>query len=662
LNVPVFPFSAIVGQDDLKLALVLNALCPSIGGVLVRGDRGTAKSTAVRALRDLLSDIEVVAGCPCNCDPSAPNPQCPFGPHAADSGAATMRTPLIELPLGAGADGVAGSLDIERALSDGRACFRPGLLASAHRGILYVDEVNLLPDHLVDLLLDAAAMGVNRVERDGISVAHPCRFALVGTMNPQEGELRPQLLDRFGIAVDATRALDPPLRAEVVRRRLAFEADPDGFRQAWEEPERDLRGRLNDARSRLPEVELSDGMLDSIVAACSHVGVEGLRADVVTAKTARALAAWRGRGQVDSDDVRVAARLALAHRTRLDPLHGPALDPGEQERALSEDPEPDPSEPPSGPPRGGGSRRPDAEPQEEEQEEDGSGEPPGRLDPASSGIGEPFEPIRLEADGAGRGEIGRRSGARIQHGSPVDDQPALEGAADLSLPATLRAAAPHQHARGRVAGRLRLRRSDVRRHVREGREGNLIVFVVDASGSMAARRRMTAVKGAVMSLLRDAYKRRDRVCLITFCGETATLVLPPTAHVDLAVSRLRDLPVAGKTPLAAGLCLSAEVIAKEATRDPTRRALMVLVTDGRANHGRPDPVGAALQAATRLRLQQVPSLVVDTQRKGRGVPVIDLVARALAAPRLRLEELRAESMAKAVRLAAAASGRKGRVA
>ncbi|MDQ1741029.1 MAG: magnesium chelatase subunit, partial [Pseudonocardiales bacterium] len=239
-----YPFSAVLGAEDMRLALLLNAVSPAIGGVLVRGEKGTAKSTAVRGLAALLPAIEVVAGCRFGCDPAAPEPNCPDGPHTAgphaDLETVTVPARLVELPVGASEDRVIGSLDLERALAHGVRAFEPGLLASAHRGILYVDEVNLLADHLVDVLLDAAAMGRNHVERDAVSVSHPARFVLIGSMNPEEGELRPQLLDRFGLTVDVSASRDPAVRVEVVRRRLDADADPAGFAERWARAEAEL--------------------------------------------------------------------------------------------------------------------------------------------------------------------------------------------------------------------------------------------------------------------------------------------------------------------------------------------------------------------------------------------------------------------------------------
>src|SRR5882757_9518261 len=256
-----YPFTALVGQEDLRLALLLNALSPAIGGVLVRGEQGTAKSTAVRALTSLLPGVTVIPGCGFSCDPTAPDAGCPDGPHDHAVNGAARPARMVELPVGASEDRLVGALDIERALAEGVKAFEPGLLAAAHRGILYVDEVNLLHDHLVDLLLDAAAMGASYVEREGVSVRHAARFLLVGTMNPEEGELRPQLLDRFGLTVEAAAPREPGLRAEVVRRRLAYDADPAGFAARWAGEERSVRERIVAARALLPEVRLGDGAL-----------------------------------------------------------------------------------------------------------------------------------------------------------------------------------------------------------------------------------------------------------------------------------------------------------------------------------------------------------------------------------------------------------------
>ena len=638
-----YPFSAIVGQEDLKLALLVNTVSPEVGGVLVRGEKGTAKSTAVRALARLLPGIRVISGCPYSCDPHAPNPECPAGPHPFDASAETRPVRLVELPVGASTDRLAGTLDIEKALSEGRKAFEPGLLAAAHRGILYVDEVNLLSDHLVDLLLDVAAMGVNHVEREGVSVRHPSRFILVGTMNPEEGELRPQLLDRFGITVEVSGSLDPADRVEVVRRRLRYEAAPEEFSREWSNADTKLAASVESARMRLSGVGLDEDILFRISTLCADLGVDGLRGDLVTAKTARTLAAWDARDEVILDDVKRAALLALSHRRRRGPFEQPGIDPEELENALSEDPDP-----PDGP---DGGMVPSS------MSEDDGDVSSGVRDPepseARTGAGErshaasePFDPVRLEVAEKGKGgPLGRRSRISGETGHPVADRESGGRPRDVALAATVRAAAPHQRARGRgrEGAGIEVRTCDLRQNVREGREGNLILFLVDASGSMSARKRMSTVKGAVLSLLNDAYQRRDKVALISFRGEEANILLPPTSSVALAAPRLEELPTGGRTPLAAGIEKAAEVLKREGLRDRGRRPLLVLLTDGRATAG-PDPQ----VAAARLRSLGATTFVVDTEEGYVRLGMAVELAESMGARCLRLEELRADSLVELV--------------
>jgi magnesium chelatase subunit D len=638
-----YPFAGIVGMADLKLALLLNAVSPAIGGVLVRGEKGTAKSTMVRGLAALLPPVPVVAGCPYSCDPAAPDPACPAGPH--DRAAAEVRpVTLAELPVGATEDRLAGSLDVERVLTEGTTAFQPGLLAAAHRGVLYVDEVNLLHDHLVDLLLDAAALGVNYVEREGVSVRHASRFLLVGTMNPEEGELRPQLLDRFGLTVAAAASRDPAERAEVVRRRLAFEADPAGFAERFAADTASLAGQVAAARARLAAVRLPDAVLRQICAVCGAFGVDGMRADLVTARTAIALAAWHGRDVVTEDDVRAAARLALPHRRRRDPFDAPGLDEQALDEALSqaappEEPDDDPG--PGGP---GGAGGPDGA--------GGPGEASARPGPAQSSgeppPGAPVAPFRarlLTVPGTGQGAPGRRSAARGPSGRTVGARIPAGRPFALHLPATIRAAALRAPA---PAERVRLAPADLREAVREGREGNLVLFAVDASGSMAARQRMRAVKGAILSLLLDAYQRRDKVGLVTFRGTGAEVALPPTSSVEAAARRLAGLATGGRTPLAAGLAKAARVLAAERLRDPRRRPLLVVVTDGRATWG-----GDADLARAAAMLAGVAGVVVDCEASVPRLGLAGRLAALLGADLYRLEELEAGSLAAVARRGAA---------
>jgi magnesium chelatase subunit D len=478
---------------------------------------------------------------------------------------------------------------------------------------------------------------VNHVEREGVSVRHPSRFILVGTMNPEEGELRPQLLDRFGVTVEISGNPDPAERVEVVRRRLRYEADPQGFVTEWSAADRELAVSVRAARGRLPGVRLEEETLFGISSLCAGLGVDGLRGDLVTAKTARTLAAWDARDVILLDDVKRAALLALSHRRRRGPFEQPGIDPEELENALSEMEGPEPPDGPEGgvPPEGRGGDEPSRGEQDREPSEAraGSGE-------RSHASAEPFEPVRLEAPQKGRGgPLGRRSRVVGETGHPVGSTESGGRPWDVALAATVRAAAPHQRARGRGGPGLVVRPGDLRENVREGREGNLILFLVDASGSMAAQRRMSAVKGAVLSLLKDAYQRRDRISLISFRGEGASVLLPPTSSVELAAARLEELPTGGRTPLAAGIEKAAKVLERERLRDPDRRPLVVLLTDGRATAG-PDP----LSAAAGLRSLAAASFVVDIEEGHVRLGMAGDLARAMGASCLRLEELRAESL------------------
>jgi magnesium chelatase subunit D len=671
-EVRTFPFSAVVGSEDMALALILTTVSPEVGGVLVRGEKGTAKTTMVRALAQVLPSIAVAEGCRFSCDPFDLDPTCPDGPH--DHPAARSRPArLVELPVGATEDRVIGSLDLRQALGVGQVVYEPGLLAAAHRGILYVDEVNLLHDHLVDLLLDAAAMGRSTVERDGVSVAHAARLILIGTMNPEEGELRPQLLDRFGLTVEITAPRDPGLRAEVVRRRMAFDRDPASFITAYAADEQALRIRISTARSHLPSVRLDDQQLATIAKVCAAFDVDGMRADIVTARAAAAHAAWHGRSDITKSDIRAAARLALPHRRRRNPFDAPGLDEELLDQLLDEEPDPEPSPPDGSPPVG---PSPNPEPsQQQPQLGNGHSTDSQRKDPelqpadtrasrpaendgrATAGIvsaGDTYRTRLFTAPGIGVGEAGRRSRALTSTGRTVGAITANHESGRLHLAATIRAAAPHQASRCRKPDeRLRLATPDLRLAVREGRESNLVLLVVDASGSMAARRRMEAVKATALSLLLDAYQRRDKVGLITFRGTDATLALPPTSSIDTAARRLEDLPSGGRTPLAEGLLCAAETLRLERIRDPRRRPLLVLVTDGRATNG-PDAVARSRLAADQLRRTGVASLVIDCESGRMSLGLAHRLSVHLGAQHVTVDEVGADQLVHAVRQGRAA--------
>jgi magnesium chelatase subunit D len=652
-----YPLSAIVGQQPLIEALLVNAVSPEVGGVLVRGERGTAKSTAVRALAPLLPTV------PAAIDETfafGPGQAAPGGVVASDAEVRPRPAPLVELPLGATLDRLVGALDLRQALAGERA-FEPGILARAHQGILYVDEVNLLADHLVDALLDAAASGIARVEREAVSVEHDARFMLVGTMNVEEGELRPQLLDRFGLGVEVRAPRDPGERAEIIRRRLAFERDQAAFVERYAEQERELAARIAAARERLDGVRLPERELLRIAGACAALGVDGVRGDLVTARTARALAALDGVEEVDETHVRRAAALALPHRRRRDPLDGRQPDPDDVERALDNpvdplDPadaagaadaagSPDDDGPDDEPPNGTGpagtngranvgsthsdshghtarasnaattpsDSHSDTAFREEhtntsghtEDTNDHAGDtdraapsPPQRRDqPAPAWL--PAAALALA--GHGMGPLGRRARTSGPQAGAIDSRLAQGGREsdqnDVAIVATLHArllGAPAEH---------------VRVPIRAGSEGAFLCLVVDASGSMGARRRLARVKGALLELLRDAYARRDRVGLIAFRDRSAEVVITPGAPLERAAEAIRTLPAGGRTPLAAGLDAAERLIANEALREPGRRAIAVVLTDGRVH----DPARVIPLAAARLGRTASAVHVVDIE-------------------------------------------------
>jgi magnesium chelatase subunit D len=627
-----FPLSAIVGQEALIEALLINAVAPDLGGVLVRGERGTAKTTAVRGLAPLLPPVTAAQGQPFA---FAPGELAPGGPVHAEAPTEHRAAPLVELPLGATLDRLVGALDLGRALG-GEYAFEPGLLARAHQGILYVDEVNLLPDHLVDALLDAAATGTARVEREAVSVTHAARFVLVGTMNPEEGEIRPQLLDRFGLGVEVRTPTDPSQRAEIVRRRLAFQLAPARFAAAWEPRDRELAARIASARQRLELVHLPERELRRITGACAKLGIDGVRGDIVSARAAQALAALAGAEEVGEDHVRRAVELALAHRRRRDPLDGHTADEDELQRALDARPPDDDAPPDDEPPRddqpppGGAGNG--ARPARRPASADGPSAP---LPPAAESSPNPQLPAgerrqppaparlphaALALGGAAAGPAGRRARSRGSAAGAIDSRPARPESDDLAIVASLRS-----RLLGESAGHLR-------EHVRAGREAALICLVVDASGSMGARSRLARVKGALIAVLRDAYARRDQVAVIAFRDSAAELIVFPGAPLERAAAAIRGLPTGGRTPLAAGLLAAERLLQREALREPDRRAIAVLLTDGRVS----EPAAEVRRAAGRLSRAADAVHVVDTEE---GAVRVGLAASIAAAAGGRLHRL-----------------------
>ncbi|WP_312710222.1 VWA domain-containing protein [Aciditerrimonas ferrireducens] len=610
-----YPLSALVGQEELRLALLLCALDPAIGGVLVRGDKGSGKTTAARALAGLL-------------------------PGAA---------PFVELPVGAGEDRLVGTVDLRGLLHDGRPRFVPGLLQQAHGGVLYVDEVNLLPDHLVDVLLDVAASGVNVVERDGVSHRHPARFVLVGSMNPEEGELRPQFLDRFGLVVNVAAPEDPAARAEAVERRLAFDADPTGFVARWQAEEGALARRLQEARPARP----GPGLSHAVARLCLLLGVEGLRGDLVCLRAAAALAGLEGREEAGPGEVRRVAGLALGHRRRRSPFDPPGIDPEELARALDEVFGP---EPPADPPDPAGAVPPRSAPPPAAKEAgpaasaepgpapEGSpaGTPDGTQDPVGTPDGTRGAPegpgASLPLSGGrplgllGASALGRRPGSKTW-ARPVASAPVgRRGGAAATSPAPggsgrvvgatkptgpVRDLAPVPSVQAAAArGARAVAAEDLRVATRRAVAPRLVVLAVDCSGSMGAAERLAAAGAVAEGLLVEAYQRRDRLAVVTFGGAGAEVAVAPTSSLEVARARLAQVVTGGRTPLGAGL-RRALAVALEGRRRGQRPGLVV-VSDGRATAGSAgqDPVAEAFEAAEAVRAAGVASVVVDVEEPG----------------------------------------------
>ena len=617
-----------VGHDEAKLALILAAAEPLIGGVLLRGQKGSAKTTLARGLAALL-------------DPDAP---------------------FVELPVGATEDRLIGSIDLASALTGGGVRFSPGLLAVAHGGVLYVDEVNLLADHLVDVLLDVATSGVNRVEREGMSHCHPSRFILIGSMNPEEGELRPQLLDRFGLAADVASSLDPDERVTAVQRRLAFDADPEAFWADWSEAEAALAGSLE----TMAAASVAPDLLRLICSTCAAVGAEGLRGDLVITRAAAALAGLEGHPHVGIDDVRRVAPLALGHRRGGNPFDSPASGGDDIRAAIAAasesggsdtDAEADPHQAPS---------VPDLSPPRQPA-------PPDRgAEPGPVGVPPAFGPTRVSGGGTGRRSVAPGSRGRLI-GDRAPDWGSM--AAGVAVVATIRSAAVATSSGGIDYRKSRMvdellskppvatmridsntdafesggdatfvRAVDVREAVRDQRVASLVILVVDASGSMGTHRRMKAAKGALLGLLLDAYQRRDRVALVTFRGESAEVVLRPTGSVEVARARIADLATGGKTPLAAGIDAGL-TLALAAKRKGTYQPLLVVITDGRATAASVgDPWTSATQAAAATARHGIATVVVDADDGSTRLGLAGELAQLMGARLMPLADLSAATL------------------
>ncbi|OTF01729.1 VWA domain-containing protein [Halorubrum sp. SD683] len=600
-----YPFTGIVDQRAMKRALLINAVNPDVSGVLLRGERGTAKSTAVRALAAVLPEIAVVADCPYGCPPADPDRMCSDCQqrHAAgdDLPVERRRMRVVDLPLNASEDRVVGSIDLQRAVESGEATFEPGILADANRNVLYVDEVNLLDDHIVDVLLDAAAMGENIVEREGVSFRHPSEFVLVGTMNPEEGDLRPQLLDRFDIVVDVGASDDPGERVEIAERREAFDADPEAFRAAYADEQRALRERLRAARERLGGVEMAEDRQRDASYEALRQRAHGMRADIAVSRIARAIAALDGEDEVTESSVAEAQYFAFPHRVEgvAEMTFG--------EAALSTGNDGDAEE---------------GEDDDDESEGDDSADQQGGGIPIAEGEASytvDRTAIDPEKDRTMRSALARRTPSRVdvRSGRYVRSR-IREDVDDVAIDATLRAAAPHQRQRGREGDELVIEPRDLRQKLRERTARALVVFVVDASGSVMSGRQMMETKRGLLSLIEDAYRARNRVAVVVFRGEGAFTLVEPTRNHRQARDAVSGLTVGGNTPLAHGLVEAYQLVQREQRRDQELYPLVVVLSDGQSNveyREDGDAKEDTFRAAAMFDDDDIPSVFVDTGHK-----------------------------------------------
>jgi len=617
----LFPFVAMVRQESMKLALILNAINPQVGGVLIRGEKGTGKSTAVRALAEILPKIDVVKGCAFSCNPHIFTELCPYCKERVlnreeslagrKNGIERRRVKVVDLPLGSTEDRLLGSLDLEKAIKFGKKELEPGILAEVNQGILYVDEINLLDDHVIDVILDAATSGINVVEREGISFSHPSRFILVGTMNPEEGELRPQLLDRIALHVEVKGIDNIDERVSITLLRNEFERDPVGFRKKFEGESRRLAKKIEKAQQLLKEINIPDNILMLICKMCKELDVEGHRPDAMVLKTAVTLVAYNGRTELTQADLKKAGELIFPFRMRANPFGSDAAADEIIDQLVDElSKDMDDFFPPQD------QDKPDLESTEEQKEK-----VEGKTHRIGTPVQIPKNMTKRKADRKMRSGSGKRikslsvgrKGRYIKHNIPKGVT------SDIAFDATVRASAPYQKTRrmNKVSDHaIIIHKEDIRGKVRQSKVSTLIVLAVDSSGTMGALDRMECAKGTVFSLLMDAYQSRDRVAMVAFRGNDARVILPPTNGVELAKKLLTDLPTGGKTPLGLGLMKALNLIKNEKKKDETIVPILVLLTDGRANISiipGADPMEEIEKLAEMISLENIYSIVIDTE-------------------------------------------------
>jgi magnesium chelatase subunit D len=644
-----YPFTAIVGQEDMKLALILNAINPKIGGVLVKGTKGTAKSTAVRALADLLPEIKVIKACPFNCNPENSKESCHFCQHKLEAREITpddveyRKMRVINLPINATEDRVVGTINIKEALSHGIKALEPGILAEANRNILYIDEVNLLSDNVADILLDSAAMGINIIEREGISLHHPANFILIGTMNPEEGNLRPQLLDRFGLGVDAEGITDVQLRVEIVKRSEEYHANPVGFYGKYKTDQEELRKRIMDARALLKHVKISEALLKKIAEICIAFEVDGHRADITINTAAKTLAAFYGRVEVTEEDVKQAAKLALGHRLRRLPFEDKKLDQSKIENLLN---------PPSD------NTEKQKEPQDPALKDASEGSSKGQIRNQKEATFEIAEniradqvirPTKIRQSMAATGRViphptndkhGKHAGAEKRRNINIPTFP------DIALLPTINDAIldPANQATPQTGDLITIQDNNIHVKRRNGKSSYSIIFCVDASGSMGANARMEAVKGAIFSILQGSYVRRDKVSLIVFRQERAEIVLSPTRSIDLAYKVLKDIPTGGTTPLALGLLKAVDVAKEENQKDTGYIPLIILITDARANVYVNDAIEDTIKVAHYIKDLAIETIIIDTEQADLRLGLAKSIAESARAAYYQIDQFGTNSI------------------
>lgn len=614
-----YPFSAIVGQEEMKLALILNTIDPLIGGVLIMGHRGTGKSTAVRALADLLPELDVVEGCVYNCDPQNPTTQCLECKIKDGSSlrktATKAKTPVVELPLGATEDRVCGTISIERALQEGVKSFEPGLLARANRGFFYIDEVNLLEDHLVDLLLDVATTGWNRVERESVSVEHPAHFVLIGSGNPEEGDLRPQLLDRFGLNVEITTEDDVDARVQVIQRRDRYDRDPIAFRRSFADQQGGLERKIVAARNSFAGIEIPRPLLTRIAQLCIDLKVDGHRGELTIMRAARALAAFEERSVIDARDVMRVATMALRHRLGRNPLEntasGDRIDRAVQTIFSGSSPQPAAARP-------GEEQEPAIEPESESSDgEHGTMQIPSPA-PVRSAANLPVDidsASSNKSDKTGRRpSVAKRklmNAARGRHSRSVSQK--LEHS-QIALAATLRSVIAAGEDESNSTDNLRYK-------LYSRKKGTLFILAIDSSGSMG-QNRIAVAKRVMLDRLQMSYVNRDTVAIVCFGRGAAGVALMPTRSILRARRVLDSLRIGGSTPLSAGLASTLDLI--KSVGNTHGEVVVLLFTDGRGNVSITDTSRESREAVIASELKQLAAaikhtgataIVVDTKRE-----------------------------------------------